>query len=186
MPNWCQNTLTVYGDKEKREEFIEQCNVHDIVCGNPDKKGDLLDFGFNGIVCPPRSIIKAGYSIKGYDWCNANWGTKWQPNHYDTYENEEENKTVIDMWTAWAPPKPFVQQASEQFPDLEFKLGYFEGGGSFAGLVTLEEGMITGGKSESDYIRHFAKKYLDIDFEEHELEYEKEMMEEEGITIEDL
>ncbi|MBM3913551.1 MAG: hypothetical protein FJ351_03785 [Sphingomonadales bacterium] len=43
-----------------------------------------------------------------YDWCCANWGTKW--NASDTHWNDNS----VSFLTAWAPPDPVIQKMADE------------------------------------------------------------------------
>lgn len=43
-----------------------------------------------------------------YDWCYANWGTKWNAYGYDGYEPASMPDDCIWFQTAWAEPKPVI------------------------------------------------------------------------------
>jgi hypothetical protein len=80
-------------------------------------------------------VEKYGYS-SWYDFCVANWGTKWDVGGDDSVDHtmEDDNGTRISMSfdSAWAPPVT----AMEKFIDLGFgvKLYYYEPGMAFAGI----------------------------------------------------
>lgn len=62
--------------------------------------------------------VKDGYNSGGYEWCIANWGTKW--NAYDigiTYD-------AVYFQTAWATPLPIWAEISKRFPDLQVIIEY--------------------------------------------------------------
>lgn len=48
-----------------------------------------------------------------YEWCYANWGTKW-----NAYENEQADEDTISFWTAWSNPEPIMLKLSEMYPDV--------------------------------------------------------------------
>ena len=57
-----------------------------------------------------------------YDWCRANWGTKW--NAYYFNEEVEGEDDQIQFSTAWSAPIPVIEKLSAMFPDLDFELTY--------------------------------------------------------------
>lgn len=52
-------------------------------------------------------------STTWYDWCNKNWGTKW--NAYDVEVGED---GTITFNTAWATPEPVIKALSQKYPDI--------------------------------------------------------------------
>lgn len=94
-----------------------------------------------------------------YKWRVAAWGTKWDASFSGPFlalggeemdvdaSVEAQGATltptvaVYKFDTAWAPPAPFVQSASEQFPDLEFTLRYGEPGEGYAGQLICLSGL---------------------------------------------
>ena len=61
-----------------------------------------------------------GYNLGGYDWCSANWGTKW--NACQTSCHMIDRTLTYTFDTAWAPPLGVLTEMSKQFPDLKMKL----------------------------------------------------------------
>lgn len=55
-----------------------------------------------------------------YDWCCANWGTKW--NAMDCHINV--NDRVVAFQTAWSAPEPIVMKCVELFPNITFTWQY--------------------------------------------------------------
>jgi hypothetical protein len=63
-----------------------------------------------------------------YDWCNANWNTKW--NSYDGNVTDD----GISFNTAWAPPTPVIAALAKQI-EKPLRLIYDEMGMDFCGEV---------------------------------------------------
>lgn len=86
------------------------------------------------------------------NWRDENWGCKWDASFGEPFLAlgqegadvdaciEAQGSTVTPTVavykfdTPWAPPMPFVEQASEKFPELEFELQYGEPGNGYAGV----------------------------------------------------
>jgi hypothetical protein len=161
MPNFCECDLYIEGPKARVEEFLatvkgedgpfdfsqlisypEQFREPDRLCEEWQKKPQE-ERGEP----PPRD----GFNSGGYEWCVANWGTKWNACHASLQEDmgtwEEDGKAMlsveVNFATAWAPPLPVILQASKRFPDLRFDLRYFEGGCQFNGMFVCEGGEVT-------------------------------------------
>jgi hypothetical protein len=160
MPNWCECDFCISGPKEEVERFLESV------------KGEESVFDFNQLACYPEHFSEAdgpfrdwlkkpaderealppldGFNRGGYEWCIANWGTKWNANdaklvHQSTWNNEGRPalSVMLAFSTAWSPPLPIVMKASERFPELEFELRYFERGMEFNGIFVCKGGEVT-------------------------------------------
>ena len=143
MPNWCNNSITL---RHKDPSMITRaCEAL--------KEGKLLQ---TFIPCPEelldpdtttwsqgpeqeardekkRALLaKYGYE-SWYDWCIANWGTKWDVGGHDgVIQNPDSNTLEASFESAWAPPCT----AYERLTDLGFyvKAYYNEPGMAFCGL----------------------------------------------------
>jgi hypothetical protein len=60
-----------------------------------------------------------------YDWCNANWGTKWNACHSDgATPTETATMTIYYFDTPWSPPEPVIHALAAAYPKLTFRLEY--------------------------------------------------------------
>lgn len=163
MPNHCTNTLRVVGEPKEVQRFIETVTVqadnkerigilHTIVpCpselqntksgffGDTDKQKELE-------VKQAENLAKYGFK-DWYDWCIANWGTKW--GDYDTEQTflfVDDTKTSMMVrylyTTAWSPAIHGLCKVSEKFPTLWFVNSFQEEGMDFMGAVTIHDGRI--------------------------------------------
>jgi Api92-like protein with ferredoxin domain len=134
MPNHCNNVLTVVGDEETVDAFVDKVN-------GPGPKypvqfeGDKLDepkisvFSFHQLVPIPDDVQKNQYGDggyrSGYNVERELWGVKW-----GAYDEElvrhEDNYAEYRFTTAWSPPEVLLLKASELFPSLTFYLSYSE------------------------------------------------------------
>lgn len=132
------NKITEYLGKNKDlQDELEKINK-DYKPNNEETKlgiKNLEDLGNTYI----SNIISYGYS-NWYEWCNVNWGTKWDANHI--YGSPEEG--CISFYTAWCPPEGIVGKLFEKFPDEDIDWYYEEPGMDFAGNFTpdFEGGVI--------------------------------------------
>jgi len=197
MPNDCSNTLGIIGPKQDIEDFIEL-----ITNRGPNKDEDKYEL-FSNLLPMPKElegtkspsgssnvdlIDKYGHD-NWYDWCNANWGTKWGDysissdgiEHVKTYEysvlenGETDYENPIEKLTgessihftydtAWAPGCNELGDAIvNRFPNLRGFISYEEPGMGFAGQLIFNEGEIV-----SDETWEYHSTYddvADIDFD---------------------
>lgn len=116
-----------------------------------------------------NNIRKYGYST-WYEWCVANWGTKW--NSHSVYII---NDNEIEFDTAWSCPVPILVELSNQFKDVEIEVEYAdEDIGHNCGTITIKNGEIED-MMELDGDVEFAlevKGYSEEDIKEYMEEYE--------------
>ncbi len=190
MPNWCENNLYIKGDKAALAEFVERVTVMD--------KDGKQDFEILKNLHPtPQGLIDsfeqpdvntwdeaqreakhqenlAAYGFKDwYQWTLSNWGTKWGDCHTYLGTDEIVDKLVFGFSSAWCPPLEGIAYIATLFPDLEFALGYEEGGMDFFGFVTFDS---DGEYEDSSHEMSSIAGWDEIDFDsEDDDPYEKSM-----------
>ena len=164
MPNWCQNEVTVQAeDRGKAEAFVDFVRDGDnyfsfnkIVPIPKELKGtrspaDIVSQEEYDKYVPKSEYIESGigrpitqemsdrfnkeYGYDNwYDWCNANWGTKW--------ETDCEEVSIDDFGgveyrfdTGWGPPESIYDALTELFPKLNISWFYREDGMQTAGWL---------------------------------------------------
>lgn len=88
---------------------------------------------------------KEQYGCVGwYDWGCKYRGTKWDAGLNLNYYNEDEQEAELSVYfdTAWSPPVEWLHTIQEKFPELNFRLEYYEDGCCFRGVSQTEEGQI--------------------------------------------
>ena len=158
MPNWCDNSLTVEGDEKELERFYEHAKGYGLTWESDEqipkdeKYHSLLDF--SKFVRPTDTELLRPYGSQedsyGYDWCNENWGTKW--NACDAISNWDENRYGIgadgidksyigySFNTAWSPmSEQLLRNMEQMFPNLKFSYQFIETGCEFYGRWNTEE-----------------------------------------------
>ena len=121
MPNWCDNSVTLYSkDKEKIDAL-------DKVLTNADDTSV-----FNHLFPRP-----ADQEDNWYEWNCQNWGTKWDVTPID-WERYDDNKIWISFNSAWSPPISLYEYLSENGWNVEAY--YHESGCAFCGKYTTEDG----------------------------------------------
>lgn len=99
-----------------------------------------------------RNMDETGFRT-WYDWCMANWGVKWDASDVEVASVTEESgltDLTISFRTPWGPPSEGMATISRRFPDIRFRLEYFECGMGFKGVQVYESGEVVE-YSSSDY-----------------------------------
>ena len=152
MPNWCEDDLFVKGGSKETRRFVKYA------------AGDGSPLDFNRFIPYPDGFLRAdrnryivsalgplaqileipvqkdGYNSGGYEWCVANWGTKW--NASSPVVRITKTGATYRFSTAWSPPTPIIIMMSEMFPRLKFTLKYYEAGMAFQGVFTCKAGRV--------------------------------------------
>lgn len=84
---------------------------------------------------------KYGY-CHWYDWCEDNWGTKWNACDVDVFYDEVKEEYEIFFCTAWSVPEGIVEKYSELCKDDEFYWAYEDDGSEERHVLTKENGEI--------------------------------------------
>tara|TARA_R100001594_G_scaffold68959_2_gene103302 strand:+ start:5489 stop:5908 length:420 start_codon:yes stop_codon:yes gene_type:complete len=136
MPNHVTNEVYIsFKDREATDEFLE------FVSGE-DQEGEDLPFTFNAIIPLPNGKWD-------YEWCIANWGTKWDAYNHGggdsrvSIEDEGENDLLINFLTAWGPPIPILEKINEKFGDkIQYcRWFYRDEADMFCGYLDVDVGM---------------------------------------------
>lgn len=132
MPNWCSNRLSVTGEPADLEKFAEAVHT------------DKTELSLNKLVPIPQAVLDDGDAW--YDWCCANWGTKWDV-YADVTPHEGGLRYTFD--SAWSPPEEAIAAAAKQHPKLNFVLNYWEEGADFGGQRVYAKGVPVAGLEET-------------------------------------
>jgi hypothetical protein len=115
MPNWVYNRLTVSGDRESLELFIERNR-------SERADGDILDFNRLAPL-PPEHRVKdedPGTGLPAwYTWRLENWGTKWNADVPTIEGDPARGEITYAFATAWTPPDAWIATASAAFCTLK-------------------------------------------------------------------
>ena len=135
MPNYCNNSLSIYASRNtlnKIRSFIQ----------SDDNK-----FDFDKIIPMPDYIYRGNLGseeqkIYGknnwYDWSYENWGTKW--NSLDVECDEFEDSLEYSFYTAWCSCEPVIKALAAMYPDARIDYSYYESGDCFCGKREYENG----------------------------------------------
>lgn len=191
MPNWCNNTVEItHADPAMIERVRKGFNEGKLLNEFLPVPEDLqITAGFLGKDTPEQAELERKeqanlekYGHKNwYDWCVANWGTKWDVGA-DGYEAEDNGKGGLTLTfdSAWSPPTDAYATLVEQF-GFSIRAYYYEPGMAFAGI--WEDGndeFYEYGGLNSDGIREELPQELDEMFgiSESAAEWEAEQEEE--------
>jgi len=150
MPNYCSNVVEIQGPQHILKTLVEHrldfMKIHpypkelDITAGregaddSPEQKA---------LVAAEESNLKK-YGYKNwYDWCVANWGTKWNAGGDNDamqvdFDEDVGNQGIalFQFDTAWAPPLGVLEKLMETHPELSIECRYHEPGVGFFGVWT--------------------------------------------------
>ena len=103
-----------------------------------------------------------------YEWCRANWGTKW-----NAYQQHVVDHNILEFQTAWNMPYQFMQMLAARFPDVEFVVEFAdEDIGSNCGTATYRGGVLVSLEEPGDPTKfaYRIKGYSDEEIAERERE----------------
>jgi hypothetical protein len=169
MPNWCNNTITIRGSVETLSELKSVVEA-----------GEGL---LQAIAPMPKELegtTAPSDTPNWYDWCNANWGTKWDPEVHLEFTDNGDGTAEITGWfdTAWSPPIEALHSLSQDWDSCYIELYYHESGMCFVGYWDSEgaDDHYEYDSATSDTIRNMIPEYLVDEFALDEMlaEYEDE------------
>ena len=107
----------------------------------------------NGTEEKRQALIKEYGADNWYDWCHANWGTKWDCSSEEMgFDTDNESYITINFNSAWSPPINWLGRVIKMFPNLNFKLVFMETGNWFAGCAYSEDGELMMAEGEPEYV----------------------------------
>ena len=142
MPNWCNNTVTLEHDDpamiaRARAAFADGKFLHEFVpvplCLTETVAGAHSDPVLQAALKQSEQDNLNAYNYKNwYDFCVAEWGTKWDVGGGDGYINDIEGGLILSFDSAWAPPT----KAYDRLIEMGFKVHamYYEPGMAYAGV----------------------------------------------------
>ena len=150
MPNHCSQDLYVYGPADTIKQFLDFSKQNgymlsaDKYIPYPQKFKDLDAQAERARLVGIHSV-KDGFNSGGYEWCVENWGTKW--GIYDCLLtkfklNGSRSQLNYTFNSAWSPATKIIFAMSQKFPELRFKLKYYEAGMCFKGVYEVMGGQV--------------------------------------------
>jgi len=143
MPNWCANVVDIEARDIEGAQFIRRLKNHiddgdgffSFIKPIPTELDDPRTGSYGGNDANEKNelrhtlVEKYGYS-GWYDWCIANWGTKWDARIDDSFL--EDDVLTIYFDTAWSPPIPIYQELFEKH-NMLVKASFVEIGANYIG-----------------------------------------------------
>ena len=122
MPNWCDNNVTLKGEKEVLD-WIEE-----------------IQFDFKKLLpVPEYPKFKLKTQYWDWDWCKENWGTKWEADN-PAFDRKSDKELFINFQTAWGPPEGIYGSLIGFKLDIE--ASYIEEGMMFYGTYRTNKIML--------------------------------------------
>lgn len=75
--------------------------------------------------------------ISWYEWCCANWGTKWNAYSQNLTRIDDTHAELV-FNTAWSTPDPVFNKMAEMFPEIHVRGYAFDEGWGFACEINLD------------------------------------------------
>jgi len=150
MPNWCENTITVTGNKAALDRFINIAGSGTGLCSSlcpaPSHEQMRREIGSQKDILTEFPVILETFDLdKDAErlWRMFYWGCKWDVPYPDADVNC--GKKGDSMWsanfmTANSPVLPLMKRVSISHPQLTFSIQYAEYNMNFAGFASYNRG----------------------------------------------
>jgi hypothetical protein len=197
MPNWCNNTITLTGPKEKITAIYNKAKEDNAFLQQLKPMPTQLE----DTTSPAPKEGKVQPLVDGhdnwYDWRVENWGTKWDVD-MDGLELSDDGTTITGWFdSAWAPPIHAYEYFLTDNEDCSISSLYYEGGMDFAGKwedfadMTVTPGDFTADEMEdpnSGLIYDINEQFNMSEFvreyeEEQKTETEKFIVDKEAVNV---
>ena len=157
MPNWCNNTISIRGPRNKIADLWTQANIKEgLLAALVPQPEDM----FHGNLGEAERAECAEKGIPNwYDWNVANWGTKWDVGLEGlSFTELADGEAEISGWfdSAWSPPIEAYQTFCDDMDGVYLDAWYEEGGMDFAGHWSSE-----GDDDHLDDISSYARRVVE-------------------------
>ena len=158
MPNWCTNYLGVAGSYKDIQRLIE--NARGTQASNEQTTEEKLCFQKLYPAETSAELVPPDMTPAWYVDRLDKWGTKWEPEVFspwtlldgaadeapdqsdmDQEDLERDFCATIRFDTAWSPPVELFDKVAKDYPQLTFRLRYFELGDGFKGVAEWRNGI---------------------------------------------
>ena len=139
MPNHITNKLIINGEKQFIEQVIGSYHYNDNDNDNDNNNNHNNNhntFTFKRTVPEPEEANTQD-NWDWYTWRCNNWGTKWDANQSNLYKVDN-REIILTFQTAWSPPDKWLQKTVKLFPQLSFRLSWFDEDYPTSGLYLYE------------------------------------------------
>ena len=197
MPNWCNNTITLTGPKEKITAIYEKAKEDNALLQQLYPMPTQLE----DTTSPAPKEGKVQPLVDGhdnwYDWRVDNWSTKWDVD-VEGLELSDDGTTITGWFdSAWSPPIGAYEHFLTNNEDCSISSLYYEGGMDFAGKwedfadMTVTPGDFTADEMEdpnSGLIYDINEQFNMSEFvreyeEEQKTETEKFIVDKEAVNV---
>ena len=179
MPNWCNNFITISGDKEKMKP------IYDFFNDNKDTTDTEL-LVMNTLIPHDeeyRKIEESGDFLLNPQ--TSFYGTKWDFSLVEANVNQlDEDCITFAPLTAWAPPSEFCRRLTAKY-GVDVTISFDEPGIGFIGEEEFADGEMTGQIMYDDYLEGMYRLQPES-FWENEVFNTMEYNKEEGKTFEEV
>lgn len=170
MPNWCENNLSIYGNKNDMQKFLnairteeDNYSILENLYPTPEEL-NIGDVSFNTDEQQIKNQEKYGYK-SWYDWRIDKWGCKWPESSLSVGQEYTENSDdtaiiAFNFETPWSPPIEAFNTISANWPSLLFCLYYEEPGMGFCGNNVWIKGELQESQESQLVSRFFDEEYL--------------------------
>ena len=133
MPNWCNNTITIRGEKEdidRLESFLNENGGKEWFTFFRPLPSELQDTTASFTAEQNQELIEKYGHSDWYSWSVENWGCKWNCDAQDWSRDGDS----ISFWfdSPWGPPTELYSFISRD-TDFDVEAGYHEEGMCFVG-----------------------------------------------------
>ena len=116
--------IELEGTRSPRLNTAEQ--IHKLAADN-NWPEDVTKWHLETALSPEDAVVLDGYKLRfgadnWYDWCNINWGTKWDAQHATI--KPYTSGITITFDTAWGPPMGVIHALAARYPELKFRNTY--------------------------------------------------------------
>jgi len=141
MPNWCNNVVTFrHENPEMIAKAIEGFGKGELLNTFIPVAQELLDTVAGDVADDKREVHEAQkasniekYGYKDwYDFCVAEWGTKWDIGDAGGIADYSQNELLVNFDSAWSPPIGAYDKLMEL--GFEVEAYYYEPGMGFCGI----------------------------------------------------
>lgn len=135
MPPELVNTTSpvhIYETQEELDDYLDTLSV-EAYNGSEEYYKSAVNRGMTREYSD--YLMKTYGANNWYDWCNDQWGTKWDVSQVGIELNPEWEQLQYEFDTAWGPPEGIHIFLADMFPDLSISWFFREEGQQIAGYL---------------------------------------------------